>query len=83
VVRRGLASGLISSVRQVGGVAGFAAMGALTTLHPSGGVSDGVPVALGFALSALLMGAAAWTVARGIPRLKIARVAPHDACDRS
>jgi hypothetical protein len=47
-------------------------MGALTTLHPSGGVSDGVPVALGFALSALLMGAAAWTVARGLPRLKIA-----------
>ena len=72
VDRRGQASGLISTVRQVGGVAGIAAMGALTTLHPSGGVSDGVPVALGFALSALLMGAAAWTVAHGLPRLKIA-----------
>ena len=72
VDRRGQASGLISTVRQVGGVAGIAAMGALTILHPSGGVSDGVPVALGFALSALLMGAAAWTVARGLPRMKIA-----------
>jgi len=71
VDRRGQASGLISTVRQVGGVAGIAAMGALTTLHP-GGVSDGLPVAIGFVLSAALMGAAAWTVARGLPRLKIA-----------
>jgi predicted MFS family arabinose efflux permease len=71
VDRRGQASGLISTVRQVGGVAGIAAMGALTTLHP-GGVSDGLPVALGFALSAAPMAAAAGTVARGLPRLKIA-----------
>jgi hypothetical protein len=48
-------------------------MGALTTLHPSGGVSDGVPVALGFTLSALLMGAAAAAVARGIPAAAAAR----------
>jgi MFS transporter, DHA2 family, methylenomycin A resistance protein len=66
VDRRGQASGLISTVRQVGGVAGIAAMGALTTLHP-GGVGSGVPVALGFALSAVLMAAAAWTVGRGLP----------------
>ena len=64
--RRGQASGLISTVRQVGGVAGIAAMGALTTLHP-GGVGSGLPVALGFALCAVLMAAAAWTVARGLP----------------
>ena len=40
-------------------------MGALTTLHP-GGVSSGLPVALGFVLSAALMAAAAWTAARGL-----------------
>jgi MFS transporter, DHA2 family, methylenomycin A resistance protein len=60
--RRGVASGLVSAVRQVGGLAGVAALGALTTL--SGG---GWPVALGFVVGALLCALGAWIAARSSP----------------
>ncbi|GAA1840168.1 hypothetical protein GCM10009836_19330 [Pseudonocardia ailaonensis] len=61
--RRGQASGLVSTVRQLGGVAGIGAVGALTAAMPSG---TGGPGALGFAAAAVLVLAAA-TVARVLP----------------
>ncbi|MHC1558315.1 MFS transporter [Actinomycetospora sp. C-140] len=57
--RRGLASGLVSTVRQVGGVAGVALLGVLTGLS-----AGGLPIAAGFAVAAVLCTVGTAVVAR-------------------
>jgi MFS transporter, DHA2 family, methylenomycin A resistance protein len=64
--KRGQASGLVSTVRQLGGVAGVAAVGALASGLPGPvpGQPAPLPIALGFAVSAALMLVAALVAVR-------------------
>jgi MFS transporter, DHA2 family, methylenomycin A resistance protein len=68
--RRGQASGLVSTVRQVGAVVGVVGAGALGTLlpHPAAGAPDPLPVTLALGLSALLAVAGTVVAALGFPR---------------
>ncbi|ODU04966.1 MAG: hypothetical protein ABS81_08805 [Pseudonocardia sp. SCN 72-86] len=68
---RGQASGLVSTIRQVGGVAGIGTVGVLASFLPQtidGGPGAGA-VALGFAVAALLTLAAALVAARTFPHV--------------
>ena len=77
VDRRGQASGLVSTVRQVGGVAGVAAVGVLASTWPvaADGGPGAVPIALGFAVSAVVVLASAAVAARSFPSV-IGRTRP-------
>lgn len=78
--RRGQASGLVSTVRQLGGVAGVGAVGALAALLPL--APDGAPgapaITLGFAAAAVLVLASAAVAARSLPGAQASRPAARE-----
>jgi MFS transporter, DHA2 family, methylenomycin A resistance protein len=66
--KRGKASGLVSMLRQVGGIAGVGAFGALVAAWPAtaaGGPAP-TPIVIGFVLSAALMVVAAFVAQRNL-----------------